>query len=455
MDNLKIDRNGFWNRISKELESAVSSQTYATWFEPLRAVNIEEETVTVEVPSRFYYEWIDSHYGSLIQEKIKSVHGLDMQIRYTVVVGEMDGKTLNKVKKIKKTEENAEEKQYDRGSKLNKRYTFDSFIEGGSNQLAKAAARAVADSPGQTSFNPLLVYGGVGLGKTHLLQAIGNCVIKNRSECRAHYTTSEKFTLDFISAIQNNRTSIFSKRHRNLDLLLVDDIQFLQKKEQTQEQFFHTFNELYQQGRQIVLTTDRHPRELYGLKDRLVSRFQSGLIVDIHEPDLETRIAILQSKAERDRLDIPSEILEFIATNIRGNIREMEGALIKLLAFSSLSHSDVTMSLAQRALRETLGSTGLYRITIDDIISGVSRMTKVSEKQLTGRGRKMEVALARQMAMYLCREMVGASLENVGLHFGGRDHTTVIHACRTIKSKMEKDQAFAEQVKGLQAQMGG
>jgi len=454
VDKVQIDNKSFWEGISAELEKSVSAQTYATWFEPLRIVNTENGIVTVEVPSRFYYEWIDSHYGSLIQEKIKSVHSLDVEIRYTVVVGEKDGVSKGVVLK-EKVWADEEVRVYDNRSKLNKRYTFGTFIEGGSNQLAKAAAMAVADAPGQTSFNPLLIYGGVGLGKTHLLQAIGNRVLEDKSNCRAQYTTSEKFTLDFITAIQKNRTSEFSKKHRNIDLLLVDDIQFLQKKEQTQEQFFHTFNELYQQGRQIVLTTDRHPRELYGLKDRLVSRFQSGLIVDIHEPDLETRIAILQSKAEHDELDIPYEILEFIATNIHGNIREMEGALIKLLAFSSLSHSDVTMSLARRALRETLGRAGPYRITIDDIICGVSRTTKISEKKLIGRGRKMEVALARQMAMYLCRELVGASLENVGLHFGGRDHTTVIHACRTIKTRMEKDQEFKEGIKSLRAQVGG
>lgn len=320
--------------------------------------------------------------------------------------------------------------------------------------MAKAAALSVAESPGRTAFNPLLLYGGVGLGKTHLVQAIGNAVLASHPTRRVSYTTSEKFTLDFISAIQNNNTAQFSERHRGVDLLIVDDIQFLQKKEQTQEQFFHTFNELYQRGRQIVLTTDRHPRELYGLKDRLVSRFQSGLIVDVMAPNLETRIAILRKKAEEDNLNIPYEITEFIATNIRDNIRELEGALIKLLAYSSLSHSDITMDLARRALKETLGKSGSYSLTIDDVIKGVSSATNVAENKLIGKGRKMEVALSRQIAMFLCRDLLGASLESIGLHFGGRDHTTVMHACRRIEARMKESTQFKGQVQGIRSRLG-
>jgi len=234
---------------------------------------------------------------------------------------------------------------------------------------------------------------------------------------------------------------------------LVDDIQFLQKKEQTQEQFFHTFNELYQQGKQIVLTTDRHPSELYGLTDRLISRFQSGLIVDIQPPNLETRIAILQKKAEEDGLEIPYEITELIASNIRENIREMEGALIKLLAYSSLSHTDINMELARRALRETLGRSTGYQVTIDDVIKKVSSITNVPEAKLIGKGRKMEIATARQIAMYLSRELVGASLVNIGLHFGGRDHTTVIHACRSIEARMKENPAFKSRIEGIKEQI--
>ena len=445
-------QSDLWKLIADKIRPLVSDQTYATWFAPIKGVASEDGTLTLEVPSRFYYEWIDSHYRSLIVEKMKELADRELQLRYSVVFGEDgDGQTEVPVEARELVE--MRPRFYDKGSKLNKRYRFDNFIEGPNNRLAKAAALSVAESPGQTSFNPLLVYGGVGLGKTHLLQAIGNLLLGEDRQHRVHYTTSEKFTLDFISSIQNNKTADFSARYRGVSVLLVDDIQFLQKKEQTQEQFFHTFNELYQQGKQIVLTTDRHPRELYGLKDRLVSRFQSGLIVDIQAPNLETRIAILQKKAEEDALDIPYEIVEFIATNVRQNIREMEGALIKLLAYSSLSHADITMDLARRALRETLGNSANYRVTIDEIIRVVSSITNIPEKKLISKGRKMEVAQARQIAMYLCREKAGASLENIGLHFGGRDHSTVIHACRTIERKMKESADFKRRVDGVRVKL--
>lgn len=452
MDKTVLTASNLWAELSESVRSSVSEQTFATWFEPIHPVGLDDSALTLEVPSKFYYEWIDKHYRQMLLSKTKAVTGKEIKIRYSVVIGEPDnGSAPNTMETI--AGQPSPDPFYDSGSRLNKRYTFTSFVEGSNNQLAKAASVSVADSPGQTSFNPLVVYGGVGLGKTHLLQAIGNKVMLHTPPPRVHYTTSEKFTLDFITAIQNNNSSSFSERYRNVDVLLVDDIQFLQKKEQTQEQFFHTFNDLYQRGKQVILTTDRHPSELYGLKDRLLSRFQSGLIVDIQAPNLETRIAILQKKAEDDDLEIPYEITELIATNVRGNIREMEGALIKLLAYSSLSHSDITMQLAKRALRETLGRSGTKTVSIDDVIQSVSETLDVPEKKLIGRGRKMEVATARQVAMYLSREIVGASLENIGLHFGGRDHTTVIHACRAVKGKMGERADFQRQVDGIRSQL--
>tara|TARA_B100000315_G_scaffold260754_1_gene324865 strand:+ start:22450 stop:23799 length:1350 start_codon:yes stop_codon:yes gene_type:complete len=443
--------SNLWQTVTDQVKSSVTEQTYATWFEPITPVSVDESSLVIQVPSQFYYEWIDSHYRQLILSGIKNAIDRDLQIKYRIELG---GNESNE-KKIKPDEKPLLfiPPNYNKKAQLNNRYTFDFFVEGENNQLAKAATMSVAESPGQTSFNPLLIYGGVGLGKTHLLQAIGNYVIQKNQITNIYYTTSERFTLDFISSIQNNKTAEFSAKCRNVDVLLVDDIQFLQKKEQTQEQFFHTFNELYQQGKQVVLTSDRHPSELYGLKDRLISRFQSGLMVDIQPPNLETRIAILQKKAEEDGLDISYDILEFIATNVRNNIREMEGALIKLLAHSSLSHTDVTMELARQALQETLGKSLQSGITINDIIKSVSSYLNVSENRLIGKGRKKEIALARQIAMYLSREMVGSSLENIGLHFGGRDHTTVIHACRTVEKKIEEKQEFARQVHTIRNRM--
>ncbi len=452
MDKTILTASDLWTNLSGEVQASISKQTYATWFEPIRAVSLDENSLTLEVPSKFYYEWIDRHYRRMLLSKLKTATGKDLKVRYSVVVSE-PGNGEFPTEPDTLVEQRGSGQNYDSGSRLNKRYTFDSFVEGSNNQLAKAAAVSVADSPGQTSFNPLVVYGGVGLGKTHLLQAIGNKVLERLPRPRVHYTTSEKFTLDFITAIQNNNSAPFTERHRKVDVLLVDDIQFLQKKEQTQEQFFHTFNDLYQRGKQVVLTTDRHPSELYGLKDRLLSRFKSGLIVDIQAPNLETRIAILQKKAEDDSLEIPYEIIEFIATNIRTNIREMEGALIKLLAYSSLSHSDITMSLAKRALRETLGRPGTKTVSIEDVIQSVSEAMDVPEKKLVGRGRKMDVSRARQVAMYLSREIVGTSLENIGMHFGGRDHSTVIHACRAVKGKMKEKADFCRRVDGIRSQL--
>ena len=449
-----MDRLEFvWENISDTVRSSITEQTYATWFEPIRPVSITDFETTIEVPSKFYYEWIDSHYKNVILGAIKKETGNDVQLNFKIA-GKNNGEQTNQKNQVKNILLSGKARDYDRGSKLSGRYVFNTFVEGPNNQFARAAALSVAKSPGQTSFNPLLIYGGVGLGKTHLMQAIGNQVLSKQINAKVKYTTSEKFTTDFVSAIKSNKTSEFSSRYRECDVLLLDDAQFLQKKEQTQEQFFHTFNELYQRGKQIVLTTDRHPSELYGLKDRLVSRFQSGLTVDIQKPNLETRIAILQSKAEQDSLDIPDEITEFIARNIKDNIRVMEGALVKLLAYSSLFHMPITLDLARKVLKETLGRDDIKALNIEDIIRGVSGATNVSENKLISRGRTMEVAQARQIAMYLCRELVGTSLGDIGLHFGGRDHSTVIHACRNIEKKMAIDSTFNIKVQSVKSTIG-
>ena len=449
-----MDRLEFvWENILDTVRSSITEQTYATWFEPIRPVSITDFEITIEVPSKFYYEWIDSHYKNVILGAIKKETGNDVQLNFKIA-GKNNGEQTNQKNQVKNILLSGKARDYDRGSKLSGRYVFNTFVEGPNNQFARAAALSVAKSPGQTSFNPLLIYGGVGLGKTHLMQAIGNQVLSKQINAKVKYTTSEKFTTDFVSAIKSNKTSEFSSRYRECDVLLLDDAQFLQKKEQTQEQFFHTFNELYQRGKQIVLTTDRHPSELYGLKDRLVSRFQSGLAVDIQKPNLETRIAILQSKAEQDSLDIPDEITEFIAKNIKDNIRVMEGALVKLLAYSSLFHMPITLDLARKVLKETLGRDDIKVLNIEDIIRGVSGATNVSENKLISRGRTMEVAQARQIAMYLCRELVGTSLGDIGLHFGGRDHSTVIHACRNIENKMAIDSTFNIKVQSVKSTIG-
>ena len=310
-------------------------------------------------------------------------------------------------------------------------------MEGKGNQFARAASLAVAEAPGSTSFNPLVIYGGVGLGKTHLIQAIGNFAREHGSASRIRYVSSEKFTIEFINSIQNNRAAEFSQIYRTVDLLLVDDIQFFMSKERTQEEFFHTFNTLHQKGKQIVLSSDRPPKDLKDLEERLLSRFQWGLIADIQPPDLETRIAILQQKAELDRIEISMDIIEYIATNITSNIRELEGALIKLLAFSSLRGVDITLDLAKIVLKDIVISKQ-KDISIEEIQRVVCRYFDIPDDLLRSKSRKKEIAHARQVAMYLSKALTHYSLKSIGLHFGGRDHTTVIHAIRTIENLLNE-----------------
>ena len=327
------------------------------------------------------------------------------------------------------------------------------FVEGSSNQFARAAAQAVADAPGKTSFNPLFIYGGVGLGKTHLAQAIGNHARAIGTAKRVLYVPSEIFTLEFINSLEKRKIDAFTRYYRSIDLLIVDDIQFFIKKEQTQEQFFHTFNALYQDNKQIVLTSDRPPRDLLGMEGRLISRFQAGLSADVQEPELETRTAILNQMAEENQIPISAEIIDLFATNIKGNIRELKGSLIRLLAYASLSSAEIDLSLAKRVLSEVLGSSKV-QTTIEDIISFAGEEWGIESNSIIGKGRQMEVAAARQTAMYLTRIMTGHSLKTIGLHFGGRDHSTVIHACKLVAKKIRDDKEFNQRVKRLKEKLG-
>jgi chromosomal replication initiator protein len=321
-------------------------------------------------------------------------------------------------------------------------YTFSGFIEGPNNQFAKAAAQTVAGSPGKQSFNPLVIYGGVGLGKTHLLHAIGNEIITTAPKLKVVVASSEKFTLDFISSIQKNRTAEFSKSYRNADVLLIDDIQFFQKKEQTQEQFFHTFNELYQLGRQIVMTADRYPGEMSGLQDRLLSRFQSGLSVDIQPPNYETRVAILMDKADQNNLDLPYEVIEFVASHIKNNVRDLESIIIRLLAHASLSQVDIDFPLVKKVLKERLGDMVSTDISAEDIIGRVADLTNVRTDDIVGPSRRKDITEARHLSVYLCRDLLGLSLATIGMHFGGRDHTTALYACNKVRTSLKTDKRF-------------
>ena len=432
-----------WIGIKEQLKATLPDHAFNTWFEPIGFIGHTDNELVLEVPNQFFYEWIESHYKNQITNTAQTLTGNNINIKYTVA--------LEKKATIETTDIIYSKKRSNSyKANLNKRYSFSNFIEGPNNQFARAASLAVASSPGQQTFNPLLIYGGVGLGKTHLLHAIGSYIIEEKESAKIIIATSEKFTLDFISSIQKNKTIDFSKTYRKADVLLIDDIQFFQKKEQTQEQFFHTFNDLYQHGKQIVMTADRLPSEMNGLTDRLLSRFESGLVVDIQPPDFETRVAILMEKAEQNGLDLPYDTVEFMATHIKSSVRELESTIIRLLAYSSLSNREIDFNLVKTVVRERLGNGAPIDISATDIVKRVAEATKIDEKDIVGSSRRRPIAEARQISIYLCREIMGTSLMAIGMHFGGRDHTTILHACRNIEKKIKTDKRISYLVRSLQ-----
>ena len=444
-----LDCQAVWNNCLDYIRPKVPTQTFDTWFRPIKAISLTDDELFLQVPNKFFYDWIDSHYKVILHRTLRELTGSGLLIKYTVLLAEDTEENRNSVISSLKEPSFTNEVivktgMLEKGTRINEGYIFDNFVVGSCNQFAKAAAVAVANAPGKTSFNPLVIYGGTGLGKPHLLQAIGNEALSTGRAMKVTYVSSDTFTLDFIAAFQKNKTTDFSRYYRSFDMLLLDDIQFFQGKEQTQEQFFHIFNDLYQRHRQIVLTTDSQPMELRGLQERLLSRFQSALTVDIQPPDLETRIAILQQKAMNDGLDIPYEIIEYLATNIRSNIRELEGAMIRLLAYSSLLQVDIDLGLAQKVLREFLGSGHASLISIESIQGVVSGSYKVNLDQMIGKIRTKEIAEARMVAMYFAREYTNLSLKTIGLYFGGRDHSTVVHACKWVESKVAEEPQFSQ-----------
>ncbi len=432
-----------WDQILSIVKSEVNPNSYVTWFKPIKPIKIEDHAFTIQVPSQFFYEWLEQHYNALLNKALRQVFGSDIKLLYSIV---MDS-TQNPVH-LPSFKTKSVPRQNNHRDNLSNRYTFDSFIEGESNKFAKAAALAVAKSPGKTTFNPLVIYGGVGLGKTHLIQAIGNYSKNNTVSNRVLYVDSERFTMDFINSIQKNKSTEFSDLYRNVDLLLVDDIQFFANKERTQEEFFHTFNTLHQKGKQLVLSSDRPPKELQGMEERLISRFQWGLVVDIQAPDLETRQAILQRKAEESGIELPGDVFHFIATHITSNIRELEGALIRLLAYASLNGQDITLDLTKKVLRDVC-ITKSKAISIELIQKMTAEYFNFPDDMLRAKTRKKEIAQARQISMFLCKSLTDSSLKTIGLHFGGRDHSTVIHAINTTEQLISQDAKTKEIVEKI------
>ncbi len=430
-----------WGDCLKTIKENVTLMTFNTWFLPIKPLELDKFTLKVQLPSQFFWEWIDEHYNTLINRTIHEVLGPEAKLAY-VIADEIENEEVYKEDKPDlhvHTQSQPEPKpKQDFETYLNPRYTFENFIKGEGNQLARAAAGAISDNPGGTSFNPLFVYGGVGLGKTQLIQAIGNIKLENFPDKRIIYLSSDIFTVEFVEAIQSNRVNEFSNFYRKMDVLIIDDIQFLIGKEKTQDLFFHIFNTLHQSRKQIILSSDKPPKDLKGLDERLISRFQWGLTADIQPPDLETRIAILKRKAEDYGMAVSNDILEYIASNITSNIRELEGCLIKLLANASLNSKQINLELAKKTVKE-IATDRKVNITIESITKVVCDYFKVDENKIRDKTRKKEVVLARQVAMYLSKELTKSSLKTIGLHFGGRDHSTVIHACTSMESSRLTD----------------
>jgi len=449
------DLSIIWKNCLSRIKKNVTQMTYNTWFLPIRPLQLEDNTLKVELPSQFFWEWIDEHYNSLINKTISEVIGPDARLSY-IIDRNSDEDSEPAYNHNETNEAIVKEKpkvKHNFESYLNTRYTFQNFITGEGNQLARAAAGAISDNPGGTSFNPFFVYGGVGLGKTHLIQAIGNEIVNKFPDKRVIYLSTDIFTVEFVESIQSNRVNDFSNFYRGMDVLIIDDIQFLIGKEKTQDLFFHIFNTLHQSRKQIILSSDKPPKNLKGLDERLISRFQWGLTADIQPPELETRIAILRKKAEAYGMSVSGEILEYIASNITSNIRELEGCLIKILANASLSSKEITFELVKKTVNEIATDRKRNNINIDSITKVVCDHFNIAENKIRDKTRKKEIVQARQLAMYLSKEMTNASLKTIGLHFGGRDHSTVIHACTSIESLKENNKSLREMIEDLKNQI--
>ncbi|MFT8872789.1 MAG: chromosomal replication initiator protein DnaA [Sporolactobacillus sp.] len=461
MDNL----NQVWDQALAAIKKKLSKPSYETWMKEAKAQAINGQNVIISVPNQFSLDWLSEHYVTLISDILFSITGVHYSIQF------LSTETLPEEKKAALTKKtltsSAKEQPFfntpavppqkstaqhvddtTSNSMLNSKNTFDTFVIGSGNRFAHAASLAVAEAPAK-AYNPLFIYGGVGLGKTHLMHAIGHYVIEHNPDARVVYLSSEKFTNEFINSIRDNKTIEFRNKYRGVDVLLIDDIQFLAGKESTQEEFFHTFNALHEEYKQIVISSDRPPKEIPTLEDRLRSRFEWGLITDITPPDLETRIAILRKKAKAEGLDIPNEVMIYIANQIDTNIRELEGALIRVIAFSSLNNTDITVELAAEALKDIIPASRPRTITIADIQIVVGEEYHLKLEDFSAKKRTKSIAYPRQIAMYLARELTDCSLPKIGEEFGGRDHTTVIHAHEKITKQLAADRALQQTINGL------
>ena len=459
------DTHELWAQCLLNIERRVRPQSFNTWFRPTIVRRFDQENLVIEVSSSYFADWVESNYLDLIQQVVQEETGTTPQVSF-VVAEEHPLETSAPLSKPANSPSPSRQipsvvdatmgevpaegapSPSPLFASLNERYTFETFVVGEANRFAHAAAQAVAQSPGKTQFNPLVIYGGVGLGKTHLLQAIGHQALELMRAQRVAFVPSEKFLSDFIESLKNKNTAEFRSLYRSADILLVDDIQFLLKGEQTQNEFFHTFNTLHQNGKQIVMTCDSPPGQMKGMEERMVSRFQWGLVTPIEPPDLETRIAILHQKAEINGIPLPEEVAAFLGNFFSSNIRELEGALIHLMAFCSVHRTELSIEAARKIVQER-SPTQTSKLSIEAIQQNVADHFNLTLDLLISKTRKQEVAGARQVAMFLAKRMTQSPLKVIGLHFGNRDHSTVVHAVQTVETKCKRDDSFAKMVEGL------
>lgn len=423
-----MDLVSIWKNTLQRLEESVGSSVFDLWFKPMKLVGIDDKSAIIEVPNRFFKEWIDDFYPNTLETIIGDIVEYPIRIEYTFAE-----KEELKVKTNVKALQNRRNWLHDKGIYLNPKYSFETFVVGNSNQLAHAAARKVAENPG-FSYNPLFIYGGVGLGKTHLMNAIGNLIIDIDEKRAICYLSAEQFINEVVYSLRNDKMSEFKEKYRNLDVLLVDDIQFIANKTATQEEFFHTFNALYERQKQIVISSDRAPSEISDITDRLRSRFNMGLIVDIQVPEVETKVAIIYKKAEKEGISIPEDVAYFLATRIKSNIRDIEGCLIKLGAYSSITKIPISLEMAKAVLKGQIAEEE-KPVTVEAIQKAVCEYFGLKIQDLKSRRRTKDLAYARQIAMYLSRNYTNLSLSEIGSTFGGKDHATVIYACKQIEEK--------------------
>lgn len=467
------DHATVWDSCLQTIRKAVNPQSYKTWFEPIKAVRLDNNALTIQVPSIIFYEWLEEHFVEVLKTTIRKELGDRGRLEYQILTatpkeavrqtataygngnsngfrqtdtytpGMVDAEHIKNPFVIPGIRKNKIDPQ------LNTNYNFTSYIEGDCNRLARSAGQAIAKKPGGTSFNPLFIYGDTGLGKTHLAHAIGNEVLSRFSDRTVLYVTSDNFTNQFIQALKNNAANDFTTFYQMIDVLIVDDIQFLSNKQKIQDIFFQIFNQLHQSGKQIILTSDRSPKDLDGIEERLISRFKWGLSADLQAPDLETRIAIMEAKMSREGIEIPSNVVEYICYNIQNNIRELEGVLISLIAQSSLNRREIDLDLAKEVIKNFVSQIN-KEITLDFIQKLVAEHFNVQVDKLQGKTRKRSIVIARQLSMYLAKNLTDKSLKAIGEMFGGRDHSTVIYSCKTVADLMETDIVFKDTVAELE-----